>query len=97
MYEKETFGKRAAAISYNKEDNDAPVLAAFGEGYVAERIVDIANESGVPVVSDPNTASLFSKISVGDEIPSVMYEVVARLLIFVSDMDRRYAHSRNLL
>ena len=81
---------RAAAISYDPEDHDAPVLAAFGEGYVAKKIIEIAKESGVPVLPDPSLAAMFSKISVGDEIPPEMYEAVAKVLAFVGEMDRRY-------
>ena len=50
MDDNEVLGKRAAAISYNQEHNDAPVLAAFGQGHLAEKIVDVARESGVQVV-----------------------------------------------
>ena len=81
---------RAAAISYNPGEDDAPVLAAFGEGLVAEKIVEVAKESGVPVLPDPSLASMLSKISVGDEIPEELYEAVARVLVFVSEIDRSY-------
>ena len=81
---------RAAAISYDPKDNDAPVLAAFGEGYVAQKIVEIARESGVPVLPDPGLSSMLSKVSVGDEIPPEMYEAVAKVLAFVGEIDRRY-------
>jgi len=82
--------KRAAAISYDPEKNDAPVLAAFGEGHIAEKIVAVAKESGVPVVPDPSLSSMLSKISVGDEIPEELYEAVAKVLLFVSEVDRSY-------
>ena len=87
----EILSKKAAAIKYNQDDEGAPILAAFGQGYSAEKIVSIAKESGVPVVEDSNAASMFSKMSIGDEIPPEMYEVVARILIFVSEVDRKYA------
>ncbi|MCL2227726.1 MAG: EscU/YscU/HrcU family type III secretion system export apparatus switch protein [Oscillospiraceae bacterium] len=86
--------KRAAAISYNHENDDAPVLAAFGHGYLADRIVSAAKESGVPIVEDPGAAELFSKVSVGDEIPPEMYEVVARILVFIAEADRKYGDLR---
>ena len=91
MDENENNISRAAAISYNPSDNDAPVLAAFGEGYLAQKIVSIAKESGVPVLPDPNLASMLSKISVGDEISPELYEAVAKVLFFVSEVDRSYA------
>jgi len=91
---KAILSKRAAAISYDRENDEVPILAAFGEGYLADRIVSAARESGVPVVEDPDTAALFSKVSVGDEIPPAMYEVVARVLVFISEMDRKYGDTR---
>jgi flagellar biosynthesis protein len=81
---------RAAAISYDPADHDVPILSAFGEGYLAEKIVSVAKESGVPGVPDPSLTTLLSKISVGDEIPPEMYEAVAKILIFVSEIDRSY-------
>ena len=82
--------KRAAAISYNEDTDYAPVLAAFGAGYVDEKIIEKGEESGVPVMKDPELAAMLSQLSTGDEIPPVLYEVVANVLIFVSDMDRNY-------
>jgi len=81
---------RAAAISFDPEQNDVPVLSAFGEGFLAQKIVDVAKESGVPVLPDPNLSSMLSKISVGDEIPPELYEAVAKVLIFVSEIDYSY-------
>ena len=82
--------KRAAAISYDPGMNDAPVLAAFGEGYIAEKIIAVAKESGVPVLPDPSLSSMLSKISIGDEIPEELYEAVAKVLVFVSEIDKSY-------
>jgi len=82
--------QRAAAISYDPGEHDAPVLAAFGEGHMAQKIVEVAKESGVPIMPDPNLASMLSSISVGDEISPEMYEAVAKVLAFVSEVDRTY-------
>ena len=82
--------QRAAAISYDPAENDAPVLAAFGEGYLAQKIVAVARESGIPVLPDPSLASMLSKVSVGDEISPEMYEAVTKVLVFVSEVDRSY-------
>ena len=81
---------QAAALKYDPGSAAAPVLAAFGEGHLARKIVDIAMESGVPVMPDPSLSSMLSKISVGDEISPEMYEAVAKVLAFVGEVDRRY-------
>ena len=82
---------QAAALKYEPGESAAPVLAAFGEGHLARKIVDIAKESGVPVMPEPGLASMLSKISVGDEISPDMYEAVAKVLAFVAEIDRRYS------
>jgi len=80
----------AAAISYDPTENDVPVLAAFGEGYVAQKIVEVAKESGVPILPEPGLTKMLSKLSVGDEIAPEMYDAVAKVLAFVSEVDRTY-------
>ena len=90
MSESEKHLTRAAAIKYDPQEHDAPVLAAFGEGYLAQKIVSLAMESGVPILPDPSLSSMLSKISIGDEISPEMYEAVARVLAFVSEVDRTY-------
>ena len=81
---------RAAAISYDPAENDVPVLAAFGEGFLAQKIVSIAKESGIPILPDKDLSSMLSRISVGDEISPELYEAVAKVLAFVSEIDRSY-------
>ena len=90
MDENEKTITRAAAISYDPSEHEVPILAAFGEGHVAQKIVSIAKESGVPVLPEPNLTSMLSKISVGDEISPELYEAVAKVLTFVSEVDRHY-------
>ena len=82
---------RAAAISYDPEGLGIPVLAAFGEGQMAEKIISVAKESGVPILPDPTLSSMLSKVSVGDEIPEELYEAVAKVLVFVGEVDRKYS------
>jgi len=81
---------QAAALSYDPAANDVPILSAFGEGHMAEKIVEIAKESGVPVMPEPGLTGLLSRLSVGDEIAPEMYDAVAKVLAFVSEMDRSY-------
>ena len=90
MDQKRASSRRAAALKYDPETDDVPVMTAFGEGFMADRIIERAVEHGVPVMPDPDLASMLSKMSVGDEIPPELYEVVARVLLFVSKLDSDY-------
>lgn len=82
--------KQAAALRYDPDRDDVPVLAAVGEGFVAEKIIEKAAEHGIPVVEDAGLASVLAKMSAGDYIPPQLYEVVAKILVFISQTDKGY-------
>lgn len=79
--------KTAVALSYEKGD-EAPKIIASGKGYLADKILDVAKESNVPVHKDGRLANTLSKLDIGDCIPPELYEVVAEILVFVDNMDR---------
>lgn len=78
--------KTAVALSYDA-DETAPKIIASGRGKLAERIIDVAKESDVPVHKDERLANTLSKLEVGDYIPQELYEVVAEVLLFVDKLD----------
>jgi len=82
--------RQAAAIKYDPGENDVPILAAFGEGFMAQKILDVARESGVPIVPEPGLTNMLSRLGVGDSIAPEMYDAVAKVLAFVSEVDRSY-------
>ena len=84
---KESKPKIAVALSYNPGD-EAPTVIASGKGVVAERIIEKAEDSDVPVYEDEKLAGTLSKLELGDAIPPELYGVVAEILVFVDRMDR---------
>ena len=87
MAEKEQKVKQAIALEYNPEE-DAPKVIASGRGVLAEKIIEKAKESKVPVHRDDKLADTLSRLEIGDTIPPELYEVVAEILIFVDSMDK---------
>lgn len=87
MENKKERPKQAIALSYNP-DEDAPKVIASGKGALAERIIEKARESDVPVHRDDKLADTLSRLDIGDMIPPELYEVVAEILIFVDAMDK---------
>lgn len=79
--------KLAIALSYNPGE-EAPTVIATGKGELAERIIDKAEESDVPVYEDEKLAKTLSKLELGDSIPPELYGVVAEILVFVDRMDK---------
>ena len=41
--------KSAISLQYQKEINSAPKITAKGEGWVAEKIIEIAQERNIPM------------------------------------------------
>jgi len=77
----------AAAIKYDGATDAAPKVTASGRGMVAERIITIARENGVPIKSDPALIQVLGKLKVGAEIPEELYQAVAEILAFVYSLN----------
>jgi flagellar biosynthesis protein len=84
---KETKVKQAIALEYNP-DEDAPKVVASGRGLLAEKIIEKAKESDVPIHRDDKLADTLSRLEIGEMIPPELYEVVAEILVFVDSMDK---------
>ena len=70
---------KAVALKYNMEEDLAPIVIAAGHGEVAQRIINIAEQRGIPVFQDDSTASILCMLEVGSNIPPELYEVVAAI------------------
>jgi len=75
--------KRAVALTYDAGETPAPKIAAEGRGRIAERIIEVAEENGVPIRHDPDLVTLLAQLDVGQIIPPELYTVVAEVLAFV--------------
>lgn len=81
--------KRAVALRYETGKDDAPTVVASGEGLVAEKIIEAAENAGVPVQEDATLAEALAQVELGTAIPAELYPVVAEVLVFVSRMNRK--------
>ncbi|ASJ21686.1 EscU/YscU/HrcU family type III secretion system export apparatus switch protein [Brachyspira hampsonii] len=75
--------KNAAALLYNREVHNAPILISKGSNYLAKRMVDIARKHKVPVVSNEDTAKHLMQLEIGEEIPYSLYEAVSIILKYI--------------
>ncbi|MFI3114698.1 MAG: EscU/YscU/HrcU family type III secretion system export apparatus switch protein [Clostridia bacterium] len=70
---------KAVALKYNSDSNASPVVIASGYGDIAERIINIAENRGIPVYRDDSAASMLCMLDVGSNIPEELYGVVATI------------------
>jgi len=78
--------KRAVALQYGADDS-APVVVASGMGYLAERIVDVAQENGVPVYEDDSLATVLTQLNLGQEIPPELYQAIVEIYVYFLNFD----------
>ncbi len=74
--------KKAVALKYDETQNSAPIIVASGMGYVAEKIVEIANDNGVPVYEDNSLATVLTQMELGKEIPPELYQTIVDIYAY---------------
>lgn len=77
---------RAAALHYGSGDA-APVVVASGMGYMAEKIVETAQKSGVPVYEDNSLATILTQLKLGQEIPEELYRAIVEIYVYFLKFD----------
>jgi len=80
----------AVAIRYDGQTMAAPKVVAKGQGYLAERIRQLAVQHGVPIIERPPLArALYRLVEVGQEIPPQFYKAIAEILAYVYELAGR--------
>lgn len=80
--------RKAIALQYEKSF-DAPIVTAAGMGQIADRIIEKAEENNVPIVYNKELADLLSNVDVGETVPSELYEAVAHVIAYITDLDKK--------
>ncbi|MFZ5943524.1 MAG: EscU/YscU/HrcU family type III secretion system export apparatus switch protein [Bacillota bacterium] len=80
--------KKAVALKYAAGDK-APRVIALGKGEIAEKIIKIANNRGVPIMEKPVLVEQLVKVEINQEIPSELYEAVAEILAFLYSLNKK--------
>ncbi len=80
----------AVAIEYLSETEPAPRIVTMGQGPVADRMISIAMEHGIPIMRNVNLArTLFEKGKISDYIPEETYEAVAEILKWLKAIEEK--------
>ena len=82
--------RAAVALQYDAATDKAPRVIAKGRGQVAEKIMALAREHGIPMREDPELVQMLTQIDLDQAIPPSLYKVVAELLAFVYHLNQSY-------
>ncbi|GBF32356.1 flagellar biosynthesis protein FlhB [Desulfocucumis palustris] len=88
MKQEEKNIKKAVALHFDENVDNAPRVVASGKGDMAGRILELARANNVPVHKDPTLVNMLSYVDVGSEIPPELYGIVAEVLVFVYSLDK---------
>ena len=72
----------AAALKYDMESGQAPLLVAKGRGVIAEQIIALAKEHDVHIHESPELLEVLMRMELGEEIPEMLYRAIAELIAF---------------
>lgn len=82
--------QKAVALRYHAEKDQVPKVIARGAGKLAERILEVAKEHGLPVKQAQVLAETLSLLEPGEEIPESLYLAVAQIIAEVVMIDAAY-------
>ncbi len=71
------------AVSYVRDEMDAPKMIAKGADHLAFKIREIARENKIPVIENKPVARALYKLDIGEAIPEEMFKAVAEILAYV--------------
>lgn len=87
---------KAVALRYTPEKDDAPVVIAKGQGHLAHKIMEKAAEHGIPIQEDAPLVEVLSQLDLDQHIPAELYTLVAEILTFVYESDKKAKLMRDL-
>ncbi len=81
--------KKAVALRYDPQKDNAPRITAKGQGEIAQKIIEIAKEAGVPVKEEKDLVEVLSRLDLYEEIPPETYVIVAQILTWVYEVNKK--------
>ncbi len=70
--------QKAVALKYDGQT--APRVTASGSGQLADEIIALARELGIPLYENPELTEMLAMLDLGDEIPHELYLIIAQII-----------------
>ncbi len=75
--------KKVVGLKYDPTKDAAPKVKAKGAGQLADRILKIARQHGIPIKQDNELVETLYALDIDQEIPPELYKAVAEILAFI--------------
>lgn len=75
--------KKAVALAYNAQIDNAPKVVAKGQHELADRIIAKAYEFDVPMLCNPMLVDSLLNIPLDNQIPQELYNAVVEVFVWL--------------
>lgn len=82
----------AIAIKFDENIDDTPKVCARGINLMAKALIEEAKLYEIPILRNVPLARDLSWLKINEEIPVKLYHVIAEILIFISELEKKSTH-----
>ena len=84
----ESVPRQAIALKY--DGKQSPTLTAKGDDELAQAILILAREHGVPIYENAELVKLLARMELGDSIPQELYRTLAEIIAFAWQLKGKF-------
>ncbi len=81
--------KKAVALKYNQNSENAPRVTALGKGELAFKIIQKAKEFDIPLFCNDELVSSLVDLELDKEIPQQLYKAVADVFMWLMRQENK--------
>ncbi len=81
--------EKAVALKYDKSGQGAPKVVAKGQGEIAQKIKEKAQEFEVPIFKNEALAASLLNLDLDEQIPENLYKAVAEVFVWLMQSEKR--------
>ncbi len=81
--------EKAVALKYDKSGQGAPKVVAKGQGEIAQKIKEKAQEFDVPIFKNEALASSLLNLDLEEQIPANLYKAVAEVFVWLMQNEKK--------
>ncbi len=83
------------ALRYDEANETAPRVLAKGQGDIAERIIALAKQHGIPLYEDRDLVRLLGILELDVEVPPMLYRALAEVLAHIYRANAKLREDRS--
>jgi flagellar biosynthesis protein len=78
----------AIALGGSNQAQSIPKVLASGQGDMAQKIIDWAEENGLAIEKDSDLAQVLINLNLGDSVPEEVFMAVAEILYYLFEVNK---------